>query len=224
MPDILGLLRQLLSTVTGFIARTSPQLASILLTLMTLADTVIDAVTGVANSIRDEIIASLKLSIQGPDPDVTSTLPDVKHDTETIIRVVGESPGAIEEILRLVRHMYNFVPSFINPEGYVYQHPPQDVSASGFVEMPPADGVIIDVLSVPDSLGCEFAGSFRRYPHIGWLVPTWDQFGYAGDLSYLGPEHHNIAFAGIRRASGIHLFLRPGVTVRLTPWYNIITN
>jgi hypothetical protein len=216
--DLLGVLRQLLSQFTGFAARTSPQLASIALTILTLADQIIDGVTGVADRIRNEIIAALRVSIQGPDPEVSATLPEIHDDTQQIISVVGAEPGILGNILALCDLLAFSVQVAQNGSYSALVGEPQTCRASGFYSLPLADGLAMEVLSVPASQGAEFAGSFLRYPHLGWIVPVSLSRGQSGDVAYLGPEQQGISFGSLREADGFWLFLKPGATLSVQGW------
>ena len=227
MPTLAGILAavlQILVAVKDIGNRVGVNFAAIAESLRSLSGYMKYTLFPGINAVLLEAVASIIESMQGDGTDPPSNLPEIHGDTQTIINNITNISADLGQISNKLELLCNYSPSYMQNYGYCDLGDPVTVSASGFYEIPNADGVLVDVLSVPDSIGAEVAGAYRRYPHLGWIVPIGPQFGFAGDLSYLGPEHHAIPFSGIRQASGAHVFIRPGVTIVLTPYLNILQN
>jgi hypothetical protein len=238
MPAILALL----TAIAGLI-RAIPwgRVISLLLTIVSLVEAFgptvqgwLNALTGHVDERFDDVgtaLTKVEDGIRGlPGPERTD-LPSVYSVAWTILQAIEPEGSLYQEVvdsLNLIIQQGQIlrasVPVANTGGAWLVWGTPVQVSASGFVMLGESNGVQIIVDSVPPTQGIEFAGQFRRYPHLGWLVPSQELSGLTGDLAYLGPQQQNIGWLGLRTADSCHVFLRPGAIITLTPWYIAVSD
>jgi len=229
-------LLQLLERILALLQRVP--WAKILTTVLTIVDIVtalgpsiqawIDNLTGHVDERLDDVgtaLTDVEDGIRGiPGPDRTD-LPAIREVVTSVLVSIqpdGELYQALLDNLNyIIQQQYLLrlsLPVAQTAQSNTIYGSPVVVTESGWVTLGDADGVQVEVNSVPASQGIEYAGAFARYPHLGWLVPGSDEGIRAGDLAYLGPAIQGITFTGLRSATGVWVFLRPGAQITITPW------
>lgn len=180
-----------------------------------------------------EGIASIIESMQGDGTEDPVTLPAINNNVTNVYNIVASGAddwayirGRVDEIWNIVARAYLCQAVTQTNMGNTLYHSPIEIDVSGTYQVTECDGLMVEVLSVPGSVGAEYADGFLRYPHIGWVLgrlpfATWEA---RSDLVYLGPQSHGFTWPGARYVTEITVFLRPGVTILVTPWSDVVTD
>lgn len=234
MPTLASLLAALLNLRSLFDAATA-RILGMLTELVrwnaTVIDKLVHAVYDPLDALLHLLIGDLTTSIQGDGTDPPSTLPAIT----TIVNNIYNGQEVDRDLLVHIGQQADFLKELvarISPAWYVAQWDsgytrygtPVEISASGTYEIEASDGLLIEVLSVPVSQGMELAGGFARYPHLGWILGSLPQVPSTAwtDMVYLGPQSQGFSWPGARDVVSITVFLKPGSTIRITPWKNVL--
>ena len=236
MPTLAGILAavlQVLATVKDIGNRLGVNFAAIAQSIRDLSWYMRYTLFPGINAVLLEAVASIIESLQGDGTDPPTTLPAVGANVTNIYNIVSSGAedwtyirNRVDEIWNIVARAYLCQAVVQTNMGNTLYHAPLTISASGTYSVTECDGLMVEVVSVPSSQGVEYADGFLRYPHIGWILgrlpfASWEA---RSDLVYLGPESHGFAWPGTRYVTEITVFLRPGVTITITPWSDVVTD
>lgn len=234
MPTLATLLAAVLNIRSIFdagIARLISMVGELIRWNATVIDKLVHAVYDPLDALLHLLIGDLTSSIQGDGTDPPSTLPaittivnniyngqEVDHD---LLVHIGVQADYLKELVHRVSPAW-YVAQWNS--GYTHYGTPIEVSASGTYAIEASDGLLIEVLSVPNTLGREIAGDYIRYPHLGWILGSLPQYPDPAwtDLVYLGPQSQGFSWPGARDVVSVTVFLRPSSTIRITPWKNVL--
>jgi hypothetical protein len=231
LAGILGVLLQVYATIKEVGQRLGVNFAAIAQSLRDLSWYMKYTLFPGINAALLEAVASIIESMQGDGTDPPVTLPtiyttvnniysgqEVDHD---LLVHIGIQADFLKELVARISPAW-YVAQW--DSGYTHYGTSIEVSASGTYTIEASDGLLIEVLSVPVSQGMEMAGGFARYPHLGWILgslPQWPEPAWT-DLVYLGPQSQGFSWPGARDVVSVTVFLKPGSTIRITPWKNVL--
>ena len=236
MPTLATLLAAILnlrSVIDGAIARLIAMTGDLVADSLSLVERIVTAVYVPLDASLHAAINALTVTLVGDGTDPTPTLPAINTNVTNVYNIVSDGAAdwtyirnRVDQIWNIVARAYLCQAVVQTNMGNTLYHAPLTISASGTYSVTECDGLMVEVVSVPSSQGAEYADGFLRYPHIGWILgrlpfASWEA---RSDLVYLGPESHGFAWPGTRYVTEITVFLRPGVTITITPWSDVVTD